>query len=84
MNQMDKRNLSIGLNAAVWPYLLFSPLGLRAGITASGICVVLIALAIFIHDHRRFVGCDLYSHMLILLPGPVYWTLAIVLDHIFG
>ena len=42
LNQMDKRNLSVGLNATVWPYLLFSPLGFLTGFTASAICVLLV------------------------------------------
>lgn len=84
LNQMDKRNLSAGLNAVVWPYLLFSPMGFLAGLVASAICVVLVYAAIAVRDHKRYVGCDWRSYLLLPLPGLVYWTIAIALNLIFG
>ena len=84
LNQMDKRNLSVGLNSAVWPYLLFSPLGFWASFLASCICVLLIYLVISIWDNIRYVGCDWRSYLLILLHGLVYWTIAIVQNKLFG
>lgn len=84
LNQMDKRNLSVGLNATVWPYLLFSPLGFLSGFTASVTCVLLVYIVISIRDYRRYVGCDWQSYLLLPLPGLVYWTIAIVLNKLFG
>lgn len=84
LNQLDKRNLSVGLNAAVWPYLLFSPLGFSAGFTASVFCVILVYAVISLRDCRRYVGCDWRSYLLLPLPGLVYWTIAIVLNELFG
>lgn len=84
LNQMDKRNLSAGLNAAVWPYLLFSPMGFRAGFLASGLCVALVYAVGTVRDRRRYVGCDWRSSLLLPLPGLVYWTIAIALNEIFG
>ncbi|WP_304721260.1 hypothetical protein [uncultured Alistipes sp.] len=84
LNQLDKRNLSVGLNAAVWPYLLFSPLGFLAGLTASVFCVILVYVVISLRDYRRYVGCDWRSYLLLPLPGLVYWTIAIALNELFG
>ncbi len=84
LNQMDKRNLSVGLNAAVWPYLFFSPLGFYVGLIASILCVVLVYAVISIRDYRRYVGCDWRSYLLLPLPGLVYWTIAIALNELFG
>lgn len=84
LNQMDKRNLSVGLNTAVWSYLFFSPLGFYAGLIASALCVMLVYAAISIRDNRRYVGCDWRSYLLLPLPGLVYWTIAIVLNELFG
>lgn len=84
MNKIDKRNLSMGMNAAVWPYLLFSPMGVKAGIAASGACVLLTATILFIRNRKRYVGCDWRSHLSVLAPGLAYWTLAATLNLIFG
>lgn len=84
LNQMDKRNLSVGLNSAVWPYLLFSPLGFWVSFLASCICVLLVYIVISIRDNIRYVGCDWRSYLLLPLPGLVYWTIAIELNYFFG
>ncbi len=84
LNRTDKRNLSAGLNAAVWPHLFFSPLGFRAGLIASALCVMLVYAVISVRDHRRYVGCDWRSHLLLPLPGLVYWTIAVELNYFFG
>ena len=84
LNQMDKRNLSAGLNAAVWPYMLFSPMGFRAGFLASVLCVMLVFAVIVLRDRKRHIGCDWRSYLLLPLPGLVYWAIAIVLNLIFG
>ena len=84
LNNIDKRNLSAGLNAAVWPYLLFSPMGFRAGIAASGVCVLLTAAVLFIRNRKQYVGCDWRSHLLTFVYGLTYWALATALHLIFG
>ena len=84
LNQVDKRNLSAGLNAAVWPYLLFSPMGFRAGFLASAISVVLVYTVISVRDCKRYIGCDWRSSLLLVLPGLIYWTIAISLNQFFG
>lgn len=84
LNQMDKRNLSTGLNVAVWPYLIFSPLGFRVGLAASALCVMLVYTVIYLRNDRRHVGCDWRSNLLFPLPGVVYWTIAIALNKLFG
>lgn len=76
---LDKRNCAAGLNAAIWPFLLFSPIGFWAGVYAGLACVILTAAVIIIRDHRRYIGCDWWNRLLLFLPGIVYWTLAIVL-----
>lgn len=83
LNKIDRKNLMAGMNAVVWPFLLFSPLGFRAGIAASGTCVVVTATVLFIRNRRRYVGCDLRSHLLALVPGLAYLTLAIGLHLLF-
>lgn len=83
LNQLDKHNLSVGLNATVWPYLLFSPLGFRAGLIASALCVMLVYAVISLRNRRRYVGCDWRSYLLLPLPGLVYWTIAIALNELF-
>lgn len=77
LNKIDRNNLMAGMNAVVWPFLLFCPLGFRAGIAASGACVAITATVLFIRNRRRYVGCDLRSHLMTFVPGLAYWTLAI-------
>lgn len=84
LNKIDRRNLSAGMNAAVWSYLLFSPMGIKTGIAASGVCVLLVAIILFFYNRTRYVGCDWRSHLLALAPGLAYWTLATALNLIFG
>lgn len=84
LNKIDKRNLSAGLNAVVWPYLLVSPLGFRTGIFVSALCVVLVGTVLFFHDRKRYVGCELRSYLRLFLPGIVYWSVAILLHHFFA
>lgn len=84
LNKIDKQNLSAGMNAVVWPFLLASPMGFRAGIAASGCCVLLTAAILFVRNRKRYVGCDWRSHLLTLAPGLAYWTLATALHLIFA
>lgn len=84
MNQFDKRNISAGLNAAIWPFLLMSPAGFGAGIAASAACVAVTATVILLHDRKQYAGVDWRSRALLFIPGAAYWTLAIVLHQLFG
>lgn len=84
LNKIDRQNLSAGMNAAIWPFLLFSPMGFKTGIIASGGCVFLVAFLLFLYNRTRYVGCDWRSHLLTLAPGLAYWTLATALHLIFG
>lgn len=84
LNKIDRQNLSAGMNAVVWPFLLFSPMGFRAGIAVSGFCVLVTATVLFIRNRKRYVGCDWRSHLLTFVPGLAYWTLATALHLIFG
>lgn len=63
---------------------VLQPAGLYAGLIASALCVMLVYAAISIRDNRRYVGCDWRSYLLLPLPGLVYWTIAIVLNELFG
>lgn len=84
LNKLDKRNLAAGLNAVVWPALVFSPLGFRAGFAASAACLLTAAAVLFVRDRRRYAGCELRSYLLLFLPGAVYWTLATLLNRLFA
>lgn len=83
LNKIDKQNLMAGMNAVVWPLLLFSPLGFRTGIIASVGCAGVTTSVLFLLN-RRHVGCDLRSHLMTLAPGLACWTLATTLHLIFG
>lgn len=84
MNKIDRCNLLAGMNAFIWPFLLFSPAGFRAGIAASMACVVVTAAIRFFRNRRRYVGCDLRNHLMTLVPGLAYATLATGLHLLFG
>ena len=84
LNDLDKRNLSTGLNAAIWPFLLFGPISFHTGIIASGVCVLAAAGVVIFRDHTRYIGCDWYNRLLLFLPGIAYCGLAIILHAVFG
>lgn len=84
LNKIDRRNLTAGLNAVVWPYLLVSPLGFLTGIIASACCVLVVGTILFFRDRNRYAGCELRSYLLLFLPGLVYWSLAILFNRLFA
>lgn len=84
LNALDRRNLAAGLNAVVWPYLFFSPLGFCTGILAGILCVLLVGTVLCLRDRRRYVGCELRTCLLLFLPGTLYCTAALLLNRMFA